>query len=188
MMLSTRMLVRSQYSHLINYTWHVASFCTSMNESCISWNRLVEIHEESKQDQTKLQSFYRTKAMTDQYEQHRSNVLSNYNSMGDYILAKYFNEQTVIDGNTNKLKILDPNSINETYSIQPNNYPYNFEENIKHFLIWSTYQMKEDEIERISLNEILPTKSTEYRYWINHTSLQTVVHTQLYHAHVAYKL
>ena len=169
--------------HRISQFYEVANklFCTNINASTINWTQLLKMHAAGNFEEN-----CRSKYMIDQYQQHKRNVLSKYNSMGDYILAKYFDETLVsLDKNTGKLSYNGKETGN-VYNIQPNDFPYNFEKDIKHFLIWSTYQLTDDEVEGICLNEILPSKRTQYIYWTNEVNLQSVIHRHLFHVHVAY--
>lgn len=81
----------------------------------LNWNYLKQFHL-NPPDIT----FPRTKEVVENYIIHKSNILTQYNSISEYITAKYF---------TNK-------NFKHMYQIVLNDFPYKLESNIKHYICW----------------------------------------------------
>lgn len=81
----------------------------------LSWNYLLKFNQSPPEE-----TFPRSETIIKAYQQHKTNVISKYNNISQYITCKYFSK-------TNASKL---------FRLVPNDFPYLLEDNIKHLVCW----------------------------------------------------
>ena len=81
----------------------------------LSWDYLLNFNQ-SPPDET----FPRSVKVIQDYQQHKTNVISKYNNISEYITQTYFNK-------SNAAKF---------FRLVPNDFPYLLEDGIKHLVCW----------------------------------------------------
>jgi len=97
----------------------------------LSWNYLKQFHLNPP-----TETFPRTKKVVQDYINHKSYILTNHNSISEYITKQYFTNQ----------------NFKHMYQIVLNDFPYKLESNIKHYICWFNPFLFPNETK--SLNEL----------------------------------
>jgi hypothetical protein len=123
------------------------------------------------------------------YIQCINEIKNKYNSVGDCIFDTVFKYPTVLNDN-GKLSCI--NITDKQIIFTQNDYRYNFEPNILHYILWSTNELNENEIiyeleNRIPyiINKPFVKRNRDYNFWINPLNIQSV--KTIWHAQVIIK-
>ena len=122
----------------------------------------------------------RSGQVTDKYETDKKSF-EKYVSVKDMIYIKYLNYDAIHDETYDKI-YATKNIFPLEYNLVLNEYPYDVEKDISHYVLWLTKDLtgKFEQIESI-LDEFLPNK--EYIYYYNpieHRSIPSVFHVQVF--------
>lgn len=130
-----------------------------------------------------LAQLSRSETQQREYEIFRHILKSQYKSVVDYILVSKFGFQR---RNVDGLWISDPSveNITETRKVlTPNDFPYNMESNVEHYILWKTKEALTptdiDEAKR-ELSTRLPVVKT--LHWINPPHLKSL--PEIDHVHI----
>jgi len=115
--------------------------------------------------------FERTPQMQRLYDAHKKDVLQKYASMDDYIFRKVFRCPCYSE-NDGKIRAIPPPEEPVLMVWMPNRFPYDLEQNIHHFLIWSNRALLKDEIISCILNNV-SVKSKVY-FFENPVQFRTI--------------
>ena len=134
----------------------------------ITWDFLLE--------HTNNLKYARHPDMIIKYNKFYKRIMENYKSLKDYVLIKYFKYSTIIENN--KIKALH-NIKNKTFILTKNKFPYDFEENLEHHILWSNVK-----ISKKTINYILKTKLKNKAYFWFENRIENKSIPDLYHFHV----
>jgi hypothetical protein len=81
----------------------------------MSWEYILKFNQSPPEE-----TFPRSETIIKEYQQHKTNVISKYNNISQYITCKYFS-------NSNAAKF---------FRLVPNEFPYLLEDGIKHLVCW----------------------------------------------------
>jgi hypothetical protein len=123
-------------------------------------------------------NFKRDNFIQNKYILDKIKVLKNYNSYEDFIKIKYLNSKPIL---LNKKYLASTPNLSSVLVL--NKYPYNFEKNIKHYVLFSIEPLTKNESKRI-LSKLI--KNKEFIVFINDTKSQSI--KNLWHCHVFIKL
>lgn len=148
-------------------------YSKSFNEisNLISMNRLEELGRNQFQEQ--------------QYQRIKKKIELQWDSISDYILYNIFHFPYLITSHDNKRKVIRPlpSWANGLIRIVPNDFPYNFQSDVKHYLLWKINdQIYENDIIH-GINEL----KKQYHvinscYFINPRHLKSILDIE--HAHI----
>lgn len=151
----------------------------------ISWTKACDII-----DTNKLEDLKRNEEDEEHYISCMNNIKKQYNSVTDFIYHSIFKYPVKINENNKLVASVGSVGVPLQYPILTlNNYPYYFEKNISHYILWNTKELNEQEIIDIIENElsIILNKSTivkkkDYHYWVNPIVLKSI--KDIWHAHI----
>lgn len=132
-----------------------------MANSPYDWNFIKQFHKNSP-----LITIGRTKNIENKYLEHKLELKNKNINLDNYITSKYFKD-------------------NQKYVFVENQFPYNVDKNITHYLLWfnpnnNNYGITEKEIEEI-LNEILVGKTYIYFENMEHNkSIKSIKHIHVF--------
>lgn len=138
-------------------------------------------------DTNQLQNLSRHKNGEEVYKNNMKDINNKYNTIDDYIYDTIFGYPTFI--NNGKISVMKDINVSELPILRLNDYPYYFEENVCHYILWHTQEFSDSVIEKL-LEEKLPyilnkpfvKKNYDYVYWVNPVNLKSV--KNIWHAHV----
>ena len=148
----------------------------------LPWSALVEIIQVN-QDVPKLRRSQADEAL---YQSAMANVRANYVSVTDYILATKFGLSTIVRDDGKKCVVHPPDKGQGRQQLVRNDFPYYFETNVEHWILWKygggleiseeeIQQAKDDLIEQ--LGDVL-----EFLHWVNPPALKSI--PDLDHVHI----
>ena len=135
-----------------------------------------------------LQLLGRSDVQQEEYDRFRSQTKQNWLTMSDFILVNKFGLNFLSDEVTGK-RIADRTelcSYGDRISVRPNDYPYNFEPGIKHFIVWKIgSQLTDDEID-IATKDISESLANvvDSAMYVNPPHLKSIPDVD--HAHVLF--
>lgn len=133
-----------------------------------------------------MEYFRRKHDVAEKYIELKKKVQTEWVSMTDYIAWDVFNEDIVfkqIGGHDIKKSVrrnwkqLTPYKTRITL----NKFPYHWNDDIEHYVFWSVNTLSDEEITR-QIEEIFPSKTFDWVYFINPPSKQSV--PDIFHAHI----
>jgi len=131
---------------------------------CITWEEIKSFHKNPPRDR-----LHRNNKINKKYQKHIKKIKDRNINVNEYISNKYF---------TNK-------EYDSDWVFVPNNFPYNLENGINHYLIWiNPYKLKlsEIDIDRVIIENL---GNKEYYYFENLNCNKSVNKVQ--HVHVFFK-
>ena len=157
---------------------------TMVLHKAISWDTATEWIKESK-----LDLFGRSKQQMEKYINQRNLYKEYFESSKDKILVYFFKCSCKVSGKTNKLEAIIDDKITPQYAIGLNDFPYYFDNCIKHYLLFSRIGEMDDN----SINKVMDDylkqndKNSKYQvqYWRNPPQFQTI--PEIWHVHVLVK-
>jgi len=98
--------------------------------------------------------FVRKPEVHEQYQRHIQNIKANYNSIGDYIKVRHLRYNNT-GGN-----FITKGNESLSFALVENDFPYDIDESIKHFVFWSIYE-----------NDINNLQIALKKFWTNKDNL-----------------
>ena len=133
----------------------------------------------------RLGQFHRLESVTNKYNMHMSRYKDIYHTPEDMILHRILNYPSYwkYDDCSRSLKrTVDVQSITTNHTaFVPNEFPYNIDPNIKHYLLWSFRPLTPREI-REKIEDHIASDQYEYVYFINPNNLKSI--KNIPHVHV----
>ena len=120
--------------------------------------------------------YARHPSMIEKYNIFYKKIINKYYSLNNYILIKYFKYSSKIEDN--KIKSLH-NKKNKTFILTKNKFPYNFEKNLDHYILWSNIK-----ISHKTIDYILNTKLKNKVFFWFENKIENKSIPDLYHVHV----
>lgn len=148
-------------------------------DKLMSWNELKYIIETNQTD-----LFGRLPEDLKNYDEINNKIKQEYLQIDDYILNKVFQFPLSIDEVSGKKKVDRIHLNNNKRSVFCiNDFPYAIEKGIEHHIIWSTYEMNENEIDEVIKFFRQGYETLNFINNMNKKSVKTV-----HHVHVLSKL
>lgn len=145
------------------------------------WERIVQLTQENTLDS--LGQLGRNSAQMQVYQSNLAQVRREYASVQEYCKARFLDYETYPNAD-GLLEARRPASAQgRIVSWRLNDYPYNFEAGIQHYVLWSETELREDEIQAVIKRE-LPNHETAV--FVNPPVLQSVA--AVWHCHVIARL
>jgi hypothetical protein len=136
----------------------------------------------------RLELLRRNDEMLNKYHEFIEKIKSEYCSVEVYIAHKVFAANLVCggDGKWELDRKCEAWRENRIIVFRPNDFPYNFEENIAHDLLWSNRPLDAETISEIIAEEMRKRKRKEFVYFENPAHLKTI--PGIFHIHVFSKI
>ena len=106
-------------------------------------------------------------------------VLLEYATIEDYILAKVFGSKAVLKSGRKVCEVCKVRT-GRVVKWRENDFPYALESGIEHYILWSTESLTEEEI----VKECESFSTKEYLFFVNPPKFRSV--KRVWHAHVMY--
>jgi len=124
-------------------------------ETTISWE---DITESVKRGDVAYQLVRSPQVLSD-YHAYVARINSEYETMADYVRARYFGF-AIVPTENNKKKAQIPDPIEHKIIWTMNEFPYYLEEGIEHHLIWSTQPLTDEHVKQV-LEQHVPSANFE---------------------------
>eukprot|EP00879_Flechtneria_rotunda_P006848 GHRR01007193.1.p1 GENE.GHRR01007193.1~~GHRR01007193.1.p1 ORF type:complete len:171 (+),score=39.38 GHRR01007193.1:585-1097(+) len=121
----------------------------------------------------------RTEADLATYKAHMAKVKDEYNSVSDFIKITVLERACRLNADCKK-EAVEPAHSTQQLIWRLNDFPYNFEPDVQHWLLWSSNQP----LEAVQIQEEIRAKfpDHEFLWFVNPAALQSV--TSVWHCHV----
>lgn len=138
----------------------------------------------------KMEYFKRTEEVAKRYIALKQKISQEWVSMEDYIAWDVFHEDMLFKqiGSQDIKKCVKKNWREHTpypYRIVLNKFPYRWEEDVHHYLLWSVCTLSDEEI-RERIEKRFPLKTHDWVFFINRPSDHTI--NGIFHAHILVRL
>lgn len=98
---------------------------------------------------------------------NREEILSKYENVSQYLYITKFNYNSIINDN-NKLIAIKPDNIDITKTyLYLNDFPYNFQSNIKHYVLWKLTTITKNEVNEVANKLVDDLSAHDYCTYIN---------------------
>ena len=117
----------------------------------------------------------------------RAQLYAKYDTVGDYVLCRFFGWEARPDGEGGKLRSVAPAGFARSVRFVPNDFPYHVTPGIEHHIVWvasaagDVSALTEAEL-AAEVQSHKPAKAWETLTVVNPPRLQSV--TNVWHAHV----
>jgi len=144
----------------------------------MEWNEVKNIINTNK-----LEFLGRNEEQQKVYEEFRQDILLKYENVSQYLYITKFNFNSNINNNNNKLIAIRPDNIdiNKTY-LYLNDFPYNFNNNIKHYVLWKLSLITKEEVDEVAKKLVQDMSAIDYCTYINPPALKSVLDIE--HGHI----
>ncbi len=122
--------------------------------------------------------------VTNNYEQHTAKVLMKYNTLTDYILHTVFGYPSQLNS-CGKIVVEIPTNAGSEIRLVENDFPYNYTDEVKQFVLWSLKKLTIKDTEEFIRNGLASLGYEEYCWAINEV-FQTI--PVIWHVHVFAKV
>eukprot|EP01113_Clastostelium_recurvatum_P042969 TRINITY_DN7034_c0_g1_i1.p1 TRINITY_DN7034_c0_g1~~TRINITY_DN7034_c0_g1_i1.p1 ORF type:complete len:181 (-),score=25.78 TRINITY_DN7034_c0_g1_i1:39-560(-) len=133
-------------------------------------------------DNNTLHELGRAKDMLDRMFAHTDKMKTIWRSMGDYILSRLFGFEYETDPDSSLYRAI-PDTGKMTTLFVPNDFPYNTEEGIDHWLLWSLTPIPDEEARAFLDAKLVDSdgKVLRYVYFVNPVAVRSIKEVSHYH-------
>jgi len=137
-------------------------------------------------DKDSIHFFGRTSEMLEKMKVRMSLVKEKWLAVKDYLLCRFFGFESTVDPITNLL-VSVPDTQKVSISFVPNDFPYNVELDIEHWILWGLEKMDPEEVKLYLDSKMVDVdgKVVPYVSFVNPPETQSV--RNLFHVHVLFK-
>ena len=155
-----------------------------MSDVKITFEKLTKVLEDKNSNFDEL---YRSKELKVVYDDYLEDIKNQWGSSSDLILSDVFGFK--VETGENGKKIVDKTDLNKRgtiYKITKNKFPYNFTNNVVHYLVWvlngEVTQSHLDETIEIIQKENKNRKIKNKVHWVNPPAAKSILDVE--HAHI----
>jgi hypothetical protein len=151
------------------------------NISSLSWKQVKDIILAGD-----LHLLGRSSSQQETYDRFRKQVKEEWETLSDYLFSTKLGYEKTISSSTGKYMAFKPLSSLEKLVLLPNDFPYNFEDGIIHFILWKVGNViTDDEINDIINQEFNSgSRYSDYAVYINPSHLKSI--PDIEHAHILF--
>lgn len=151
------------------------------NRPVLGWSDVKQIMEKGT-----LERLGRSNIQLTEYREFRSQLLINWVSVTDYVMVSKLDFKCITLENGKKTAEI-PAVIQTRTVLTKNDFPYNFESGIEHYVLWKIgSDINSVEIAAAALNLSVAIKAVDYVTYVNPPHLKSIL--DLDHAHILLKV
>lgn len=143
----------------------------------MSWKELGDLIVEGTLES--LGKLGRSEADLKVYREFMAGVRNDYASVGDFIKIDVF--EAAVHSSDGKKHAVDVEHASERVVWRLNDFPYNLEDGIQHWLLWSTRELAKGRMQQL-IDDKFPAGSWDRLTFVNPAPLQSVL--SVWHCHV----